>query len=230
MYKTKYLKYKKKYIDLKNNSESNVLFKNIANNSNLISSMIDENTYLENIFNKYQEGKRLYAESSPGLYLTYGYIKNSCIDDIIKKLEINNNDVFYDLGSGIGNVCFKISYSTNAKSIGYELVESRHEVATNINNELSLSENMKDKVKLFNDDFTKLKDGIDDATIIFTDSIMFSDSLLKQIENMAYSSPNLRYLISMKKLPKSDKFELLETASCEASWSTSQINIYKKIK
>ena len=88
---------------------------------------------------------------------------------------------------------------------------------------------MKDKVKLFNDDFTKLKDGIDDATIIFTDSIMFSDSLLKQIENMAYSSPNLRYLISMKKLPKSDKFELLETASCEASWSTSQINIYKKI-
>jgi hypothetical protein len=210
MYKIKYLKYKKKY------------------NSAKIELNENTNNYLENLFEKHQGKKSLYAESTPTKFLTYGYIKNSCIDIMIKKLRINKNDTFYDLGSGIGNVCFKISYSTNAISKGYELVESRHNVAKDINNEFSLISNMENKVKLFNEDFTKLKNGIDDATIIFTDSIVFPDNLLKLIENIAYLSPNLRYLISMQKLDDPLNFELIENVPCEASWSTSQINIYKK--
>ena len=71
------------------------------------------------------------------------------------KKNISKDDVFYDLGSGIGNVCFKISYSTNAKSIGYELVKKRHDVAIDINKEFSLLKNMENKVELFNEDFTK---------------------------------------------------------------------------
>jgi len=212
MYKSKYLKYKKKYYDLK-----------LEENNK-------KNNYLDNLFKKHQGKKSLYAESTSTLFLTYGYIKNSCIDIMIKKLNISKDDVFYDLGSGIGNVCFKISYSTNAKSIGYELVKKRHDVAIDINKEFSLLKNMENKVELFNEDFTKLKNGINDATIIFTDSIVFSEDLLKLIENIGYQSPNLKYLISMKKLNNPTNFELIENLPCEASWSTSQINIYKKIE
>ena len=228
MYKNKYLKYKKKYSDLKLSLVNSNKFKNIVNNSYLAGSMVDENKLLSELFEKHQTNKNLYARDSDNQFLTYGYIENNCIDNIIKKLNINENDVFYDLGSGIGNVCFKISYSTKAKSCGYEIVDSRHEVAENINSDFSKIKDMNNKVSLIKDDFTKIKNGLNDATIIFTDSIMFSKELLKKVEDLAYSSPNLRYLVSMKKLDNSDKFEYIETSSCEASWGNSQINIYKK--
>lgn len=43
------------------------------------------------------------------------------IEFIVKKLEISSRDIFYDLGSGNGKVCFVVNKLTGAKCVGFEL-------------------------------------------------------------------------------------------------------------
>lgn len=43
------------------------------------------------------------------------------IEFIVRKLKITSKDVFYDLGSGNGKVCFLVNKLTNASCVGYEL-------------------------------------------------------------------------------------------------------------
>ena len=40
------------------------------------------------------------------VYLTYGTISDQGIDAFVKDVQLTESDVFYDLGSGIGNVCW----------------------------------------------------------------------------------------------------------------------------
>lgn len=46
---------------------------------------------------------------------------DSDVEFIAKELGITSSDVFYELGSGNGKVCFKIEKLTGAKCVGYEL-------------------------------------------------------------------------------------------------------------
>ena len=43
------------------------------------------------------------------------------IEFIVKKLGISSKDIFYDLGSGDGQVCFLVSKLSGAKCVGFEL-------------------------------------------------------------------------------------------------------------
>ena len=42
------------------------------------------------------------------VYLTYGTISDQGIDTFVKDVQLTESDVFYDLGSGIGNVCDRV--------------------------------------------------------------------------------------------------------------------------
>lgn len=53
----------------------------------------------------------------------------SDIEFITKKLGISSRDVFYDLGSGDGKVCFIVNKLTNAKCVGFELTWWTHLLA-----------------------------------------------------------------------------------------------------
>jgi hypothetical protein len=43
------------------------------------------------------------------------------IEFIVKELEITSADIFYDLGSGDGKVCFLVNNLSGAKCVGFEL-------------------------------------------------------------------------------------------------------------
>jgi hypothetical protein len=51
------------------------------------------------------------------------------IERIVRELPITKQDVFYDLGSGDGRVCFLVSELSGAKSVGFELTWWTHLVA-----------------------------------------------------------------------------------------------------
>lgn len=50
----------------------------------------------------------------------------SDIEFIVKKLGISPSDVFYDLGSGDGKVCFMVNEMTGARCVGFELTWWTH--------------------------------------------------------------------------------------------------------
>ncbi|MBL8029801.1 MAG: hypothetical protein JNN11_00980 [Candidatus Doudnabacteria bacterium] len=48
------------------------------------------------------------------------------VEFLVKELGIRNQDVFYELGSGNGKVCFAVTRQTGAKTVGYELTRWTH--------------------------------------------------------------------------------------------------------
>ena len=216
VYINKYKKYKYKYKKLKRGG-----------------NLLKMNSYLDNLYKNIIIKYNIPANSRDNLlkgshiYQTYGTILNTSIDDMITIIGIKQDDIFYDLGSGIGNVCFKMLLSANVKkAVGYEIVASRYKLANYIKDAFIRDYPQYDgKVQFKLQNFSKLLDkGKLDATILFTDSIMFSIETLKLVVNIANQCPNLRYLISMKKIPFLHELKNIE---CIASWGKSQYYVYR---
>ena len=156
------------------------------------------------------------------VYLTYGEILPESVSLLINDIQyIDSNDVFYDLGSGTGKVCLQFINETEVKkSCGIEFDKKRYDESLNL-----LSKTNKN-LQFINTNFIDYD--FSDATIIFTDSIMFSDETLSILENKAYHCPNLKYFISMKKLNNKKLKLIKERTDIKVTWGTSQYYIYSK--
>ena len=150
------------------------------------------------------------------------------VDKLIQELQIDANDVFYDLGSGTGNVCATVLFGSGCnKAVGIELSDTRHQAAVKIKEQIQLDHPNKMENKslvLINDNF--LNHDYSDATIIFTDSVLFTDKTMNEIENRAIKAPNIRYLVSMKGVYTPVHFKHLKEMNIRASWGNSRMNIY----
>lgn len=108
---------------------------------------------------------------------TYGELTVSGVDTILKN--INTNDkIFYDLGSGIGNVVLNACkrFSSLKKCIGVEFSEERTEIA---NTQLRKNKRLKEKVEFIQGDLFNIS--LRNANIIYISNLCFSDAINRKI-------------------------------------------------
>ena len=109
---------------------------------------------------------------------TYGEITSSGIRNCLKRLDIRENDIFYDLGSGTGKVVTQFAYETKCKSCnGIELGERRYRGSANALAAMQMNgDTLSDKI-------TFIKGNIlesiiwHNATILFINAVCFPESL-----------------------------------------------------
>jgi len=187
-----------------------------------INNMMSSNLSKNDTINKYK--------SLDNVNVIYGEPCAYELDTLISRLDINENDVFYDLGSGNGNVCATFLFSTPIKkSIGIELSSDRHNEAIRIKSEIqkNYSNQLENKqLEYIHDNFMNYDYA--NATIVFMDSVLFTDKTLHEIENILIKAPNIKYLISMKAKYNPIHFKLKETLNIKATWGKSVIYIYTK--
>ena len=136
---------------------------------------------------------------------TYGETTLRGIDTLINEFKehFNNPDsVFYDLGSGKGDMVIYIASNTPVKkACGIELHKERFNMAQEKLNKLSL-----DNVSFLNEDF--LESDISDATIIYIDNLLIPDDVQTQLwENI----PDGALVISTLKLKEKDSIKYRST-------------------
>ena len=140
------------------------------------------------------------------------------------------NDVFYDLGSGNGNVCCQFLVTTPMKkAVGIELSNGRHDEAIRIKKEITTKypELLQGKkLEYINKNFMDVDIG--DATIVYTDDVLFEDKITRDIEKRAYECPNIKYFINMKQGYKPRYFSIFKRLSIMATWGLSRISIFTK--
>jgi predicted RNA methylase len=154
---------------------------------------------------------------------TYGEILPESIGKILKKIKIKDSDIFYDLGSGTGRVCFQIYLEKNIKCIGIEYVKNRYDLSVISNNKLENS-----KITFINDDFFNIN--WRNATIIYICNTCHPMDLMNKIVNkITEECKDLRYLILCKNLETiPNNFRLIKEFNVKSSWSDySRIFIYK---
>lgn len=178
-------------------------------------------------FISYQPGEKEAGEEKK-VFLTYGEILYPSVNKIINYIgDISENDVFLDLGSGIGKVALQFFLKTPVKrAYGIEFSEARSEFAekvyAQVKNEFpDLFANNR-TLDCYTGNF--LEADIKDATIIYTCSTCFSEELLSDMGKLIDTCPNIRYVVSMKQIPSKLPFDRILEIEC--TWDKTKCYVY----
>ena len=151
---------------------------------------------------------------------TYGEIAYPSMRALVKKLAIKDNDVFYDLGSGVGKFVAYVYLTTDIKkSVGIELSESRYQRSLQALQRLQVTRCIdKERVLDFvHRDITQAD--FQDATVIFMCATCFSNELLQQLTHrFVQLKPGLR-IVTLRKLPENPRLKLVAHEQLPTSWS-----------
>ena len=145
--------------------------------------------------------------------------------------DLSSEDVFYDLGSGIGKVPLQFFLKTPVKkACGIEGSKTRNLHAAKIYHQVNtefpeLSAGGRELSCVANN---FLEAGIEDATVIYTCSTCFSEELLADIAVLLDNCPKLRYVISLKELPlRNLVFDKIIEIEC--TWDKTKCYAYKAL-
>jgi SAM-dependent methyltransferase len=150
----------------------------------------------------------------------YGEPAPATTDLMLNRLAVNENDVLYDLGCGRGFFLMQALLSSPMrKAVGVELAASRVALGRQALGLVREQGLLGTKVlDLREQDMTQAS--LDDATIVYMDSVFFSDALLTTVARNMSRAKNLRAVVMITKgLPPNPWFKLAATERWKMSWS-----------
>lgn len=184
-------------------------------------------------FISYQPGEKETAQLEK-VFLTYGEILFPSFNKVIQRMDINENDVFYDLGSGAGKSALQFFLKTPVKKvIGIEANKLRSDSSLKIYKQVKrefpeLFEGGR-ILKCLPSNFLEVD--ISDATIIYICSTCFNTELLADIGKIVDKCPNIKYLISIPSVTYDYasipcKLPIEEVVDIECSWGHTKFYLY----
>jgi len=155
--------------------------------------------------------------------LTYGEIDTVALLDLLARLKPTAQDVFYDLGSGLGKAVFAAKFChPQMRAIGIERQAELHDLAEKIGHSKAPPH-----AKYICDDFLNVD--ISDATIILINATAFNGELWEALlAKLKALKPMTKIIITSKKLPSSD-FIKRYGAMEKMNWGLCTTHIYEKI-
>jgi precorrin-6B methylase 2 len=155
--------------------------------------------------------------------LTYGEVEYLSLIAFAQKIHLGPNDVFLDLGSGLGKICASILLGTPCKeAIGIEAALGLHEQAIKVLPKLNVFLEPEDKkITLCQGNFLspQFLPHIQRATVVFINSTAFTCELLDKIGLMLNHCPFIRAIFSFKPFANLN-LPFSQSISIEASWDT----------
>jgi hypothetical protein len=162
---------------------------------------------------------------------TYGEITPQAVDALIKIFNLGPDDVFYDLGSGVGKAVIQVGLTAAVKkAVGVELSSTRHERALTALKQL---EDLQSSGRIENITFIHgnfLSQDLHDATHILLCSTCFPDELMEKLSiKLAELKPGVK-IATLRLLPPHPKFAKISTHMLPMSWiELSEVHIYEVI-
>lgn len=150
---------------------------------------------------------------------TYGEIKFESAQKLLDYLKPTKDDVFYDLGSGVGKFVLQAYLTTDVKkSVGIELSGTRYELAVKALKATAENDlfDPNREAKFLNENI--ITADFSDATIVFTCSTCYSEELMEKIaEKLIKLKPGTK-IASLKEF-KSGRLKKIETLKLPMTWS-----------
>lgn len=160
---------------------------------------------------------------------TYGEVLYPSIDKLISIIKWQDDDIFYDLGSGLGKVALRIFFKTNIKIVhGIELRYELHHVAQTILAKIKIQKDLfpSGRELIFSHgDF--LKNSFKDASILFIASPCFSLCILDSLANIINVNPNIQTVLTLKPMPALARLKFQRAVRIDCSWDTALCYIYQ---
>jgi precorrin-6B methylase 2 len=195
--------------------------------------------------NEYPELTQLYAKitgfgisdgekdtiKSAGGAPTYGEIFPRSVSILLKDLKLTAEDVFYDLGSGVGKVAVQVYLDSPVKkSVGVELSPTRHSHAIKVQGRLKDAGKLKaNRVLVFCQE-NILHTDISDATVLFLCSTCYSDELMAGVADKIQQLKIGTRVITLKAFKSPTSLKLVKTYQLPMTWSESNtVHLYQVV-
>lgn len=159
----------------------------------------------------------------------YGEINYEALNKLLGYLKLGHEDVFYDLGSGVGKVIIQTLLKTPVKrAVGVELSKTRHlDAKLAVKRACAFAPDIKERVRLINKDLLTVD--LKPATVIYTCSTAFSQAFMNKLTKRLASFTHPYRLISLQDLPEHPEFELMGKLRLDMSWLRSTpVHIYQR--
>lgn len=151
---------------------------------------------------------------------TYGEIAYDSMRALITRLNIQPNDVFYDLGSGSGKFVAYMHLATKiGNSKGVELSETRYKQSIDALERMKEQGMIDENRQISFLQGNMLEADLSDATVIFMCATCFSEDLMQKLADKFLNlTPGLR-IITLKALPEHPRMKLFKKDHFPTSWS-----------
>jgi precorrin-6B methylase 2 len=162
---------------------------------------------------------------------TYGEILPKSVSILLADLKLTEEDVFYDLGSGVGKVAVQVYLESPVKkSVGVELSPTRHNHAMKVHGKLKDAGKLKANRDLVFCQENILHADISDATVLFLCSTCYSDELMADLASkMQQLKPGTR-ILTLKPFKSTTSLKLLKTYQLPMTWTeASAVHLYQVV-
>lgn len=156
----------------------------------------------------------------------YGEIVPESFYEILIKSGVNQDSIFYDLGSGVGKaVIFSKLFFNVKKAVGIEYLESLYQASLLAYNRLKEFIDI-NGIEFIRDDI--FNSNFSDGDLIFINSTCFSEEQIRKIEEMALNLKNNSRIIILTKKLTLPYFKLIFEDKNNFSWGSATVRLYEK--
>jgi len=186
--------------------------------------------YLKQLYHNFQPAP-ITSPPTQDLAATQGEILPESLDRLLGVLPLRAQDIFYDLGSGTGQVTLQVFLKTPVgAAYGIEWLPALHQQSLRLAQQLEqdLPEFYAEGRELHFIQGNFLEIPLAAATVILMNSVCFSQDTLLEISRVINNSPKLHSLLSLRPLPALEKWRCVTTISTECSWDTALCYLYQR--
>jgi SAM-dependent methyltransferase len=160
----------------------------------------------------------------------YGELHYYSVVNLLRYIDISEEDHFLDLGFGLGKLLFQIILTTKAHHItGIEINKNRFNIVSKLfatmQNQLPDSF-LNKNITLLEGDF--LQFNFHSITIVYVCSTVFSFILLDTISQKINGMPSVKCVVSFRKLPRLSNFKLTRKLFLHGSWDHAVCYLYSR--
>ena len=168
------------------------------------------------------------AESiqNAGGHAQYGEITYDSAAHILEDLNLSRQDVFYDLGSGVGKLVMQAYMTTPVKrSVGVELSTTRHKIAETTRAQAATDDHISNTRELtfLNQNINSAN--LSDVTVCFISGLTFPPQLIQGVMDRLSALDHPVKVISVLPLPEHKQFTLIKTYNLPMSWAPEGVDV-----
>jgi hypothetical protein len=182
--------------------------------------------YLEIV---YFDIAKLHSKTNKRITETQGEILYSGIDKLLSIINLTEQDVFVDLGSGNGKIVLQVFLrSIVAEAIGIEILPNLHQQA------LLATEKIKIELPGFFVDNRKVnfilgsffEESFSAATVILINAVCFSQDMLCSLGDKINLMPGVRLVASLRPIPTLKRLAFKKAIRIACSWDMVMCYLY----
>lgn len=160
---------------------------------------------------------------------TYGEILYPSIDKLLSILTLTNDDVFMDLGSGLGKLVLQVFLNSPVQeACGIEIIPELHhhalQAAQSMQNDLPEFYVGGRKLTFLLGDFFEIP--LHPATVVLICSPCFSQDMLLALGRIINHTPSIHTVLTLRPLATLQRLAFKKTLRVECSWDTALCYVY----